>query len=495
MKLRKGSDLALTIGKTGTDKMLPIGEWREHESLITGGLAVLAGLVLLFNLWARSLENHDYLRYAEVAREMIRSGDWVTPRYNGDVYLDKPPLLFWLIAIPSALYGSVTPFLARLPSVLSAWVGAVVVFLFGRKLYGRIRDGILSAGILLSSYQYFSQARSAKTDILLCYLILAAFYSFYLGYEAERLQRYCYFGLSFFFMGLGVLTKGPFGFFIPFPVMALFLIKEKKASLLIGREFILGYLILLLVALPWALLFVDRFGLKESITLLKATHPLSRQAPFYFYFLEIWGQFAPWSLLLPFLGFYIWRERKTVWHSRESLFLIWFVLLFILLTLFKVRASRYLLPALPPLALMLGGRWRKNLGYFVMGFGVAILLWYGREMVQMRKDITYSPGKVLAEELKGAMMGEKKAGESLFYGYLLDISTLEELNFYLDPTTPIAHFEQFGGLRPHLGKGERQSILMPKKVYEGLQEEEGRSFTFVREFSYKKDDLVLTQAK
>ena len=72
--------------------------WRQDEGRIIGGLIVASGLILFFNLWARSLENHDYLRYAEVAREMIRSGDWIVPRYNGEVYLDKPPLLFWLIA-------------------------------------------------------------------------------------------------------------------------------------------------------------------------------------------------------------------------------------------------------------------------------------------------------------------------------------------------------------------------------------------------------------
>ena len=70
------------------------------------------GLVLFYNLWARNLENHGYLRYAEIAREMIRSGDWVVPHHNGEIYVDKPPLIFWLIAIPSWFSGSVTPLTA-----------------------------------------------------------------------------------------------------------------------------------------------------------------------------------------------------------------------------------------------------------------------------------------------------------------------------------------------------------------------------------------------
>jgi 4-amino-4-deoxy-L-arabinose transferase-like glycosyltransferase len=394
MRSKKGSEV-----KDWRTKEMDAMDRGRREGWMIAGLIAASGLILFFNLWARSLENHDYLRYAEVAREMIRSGDLIVPRYNGEVYLDKPPLLLWLIALPSYFYGSVTPFIARLPSVLAAWIGVLILFLWGRRMYGNTRTGILSAGILLSCYQYFSQARSAKTDVLLCVFVLLSLYFFYLGYEAPRKRRILFFSSSFFFMGLGVLTKGPFGFLIPFPILALFLIKEKRVRMLLSGEFLLGYLILFLVALPWPLLFVRRFGLQESIALVRETHPLSRQAPFYFYFIEIWGQFAPWSFLLPLLGFYLWRESSQVWQSGESLCLLWFVLLFLLLTLFKVRVSRYLLPALPPLALMLGGRWRKNFKYFLMIFAVVIFVWYGREIYQAKKDIAYSPGRTLAGEL------------------------------------------------------------------------------------------------
>jgi len=461
--------------------------WRLDEGRIIGGLIVVSGIILFFNLWARSLENHDYLRYAEVAREMIRSGDWIVPRYNGAVYLDKPPLLFWLIALPSSIYGSVTPFLARLPSALAAWIGVFVLFLWGKRMYGSARAGLISAGILFSSYQYFSQARSAKTDMLLCLFILLAFYFFYLGYETIRRKRALFFLSSFFFMGMGVLTKGPFGFLMPFPILALFLIKEKKARMLVSGEFILGYMVLLLVALPWLLLFVRRFGLEESIALVRATHPLSRQAPFYFYLIEIWGQFAPWSLLLPWLGIYVWRERFEIWHSGESLCLIWFVLLFLLLTIFQVRVSRYLLPALPPLALMLGGRWKKKVSYFFLCFMAIVLVWQIREIIWMRKDLSHSPGRVLTMEIKPLVEG------ALLHGYQLDISTLEELNFYFDPVVPLPLVKGLEGLSARLEKGRKGWVLMPERVYKTLPGQESQSFTFIKKIPYKKERLVLVQ--
>ena len=460
-------------------------EWRQNGGWIIGGFLVASGLILFFNLWGRSLENHGYLRYAEVAREMIRSGDWVVMRLNGEVYLNKPPLLIWLIAIPSSIHGSVTPFLARLPVAVSAWIGLLVVFLWGKRVYGTSCAGLVSAGILLSSYQYFTQARMAKTDVLFCVLVLLALYFFFLGYEKSSGRRALCFGSSFFFMGLGVLTKGPFGFFIPFPILALFLIKEGRARVLIERAFILGYAILLLISLPWVLLFIERFGLDQSIAYLKAAHPMSRQAPFYFYFLEIWGQFAPWSLLLPFLGFFVWKERARIWRSPESLFLLWFLLLFTLLTLFKVRVSRYLLPALPPLALMLGGRWKNRVVYLLLPFLLMVFFLHLRDWNWTRKDLQYSPGKRLTTEMRPML------GDASLYGYKLDIATLEEINFYLDPDCPVPRLERREDLSRPPNTGGKALVLMTPKDYDKLKIESESSLILIREFSYKKGRLVL----
>ena len=140
-------------------------ERKQIERLTIGCFVISSGLILFFNLWGRSLENHGYLRYAEVAREMIRSGEWVVPHLNGEVFIDKPPLLFWLIAIPSSIYGSVTPLLAKWPSAFSAWMGVIILFLWGKRIYGTTQSGLIAGGVLLSSYQYFFQARLAKTDV------------------------------------------------------------------------------------------------------------------------------------------------------------------------------------------------------------------------------------------------------------------------------------------------------------------------------------------
>ncbi len=459
--------------------------WKQNEGWAIGCFIIASGLILFYNLWTRSLENHDYPRYAEVAREMIRSGDWVVPHCNGKIFIDKPPLFFWLISLPSSLYGSVTPFIARLPSALSAWIGVILLVFWGRDIYRTTQAGLIAGGSLLSSYQFFYQARLAKTDVVLCLLILFSLYFFYLGYWEPRKRRYLFHSLSFFFMGLGTLTKGPFGLFIPFLLMAIFLIKERRWRILIHKEFILGYFVLALTVLPWFYLFISRVGLEQSIALVKGTKILTRKAPIYFYFIEIWGQFFPWSLLLPFLGLNLWRERVRLWHSKESIFLIWFAVLFILLTLFKYRVSRYLLPALPFLALMMGGMWQKKFLTFLIPFLVIILIWHGREFYWIRENLSHSPGMVLAGELRPFFK------ESTLIGYRVDRGTVEEINFYLDPVVPIPLIKRSENLSDQLMKKERVLVLMPKEVYEKVKIQGNLSMYLIQEFRYKKGQLVL----
>jgi len=446
-----------------------------------GGFILASGLILFFNLWARSLENHGYLRYAEVAREMIRSGDWIVPRYNGEIFIDKPPLLFWLIAIPSTLYGSVTPLIARLPSFFSAWIGVIVLYSWAKRFYGTIQSGLISGGVLLSSYQYFFQSRFGKKDIFLCVFILLSLYFFYLGYHESRWKKFLLHGLSFGFMGLGNLMKGPFGM-IPFLILSIFLIKEKETKRLISKPFLVGYGILGLTSLPWVCLFIDHVGFEQTLALIKENRILSRQAPVYFYFLEIWGQFFPWSLLLPWMGLYVWKERERIWHSDESLCLIWFILLFILLTLFKVRTSRYLLPALPPLAFIIGGMWKKKLRLFLIPFLVSLLVWHSIEGYRIRKDLTYSPGMVLAGELKPLVK------DATLIGYRLDLSTIEEINFYLDRVIPFVKGNEDPSEKL---RGREGLVLMPKKVYADLLYRWGLPANPLKEFQYEEERLVL----
>ena len=460
---------------------------QQRERWILVGFILASGLILFFNLGARSLENHGYIRHAEVAREMIRSGEWGVPHLNGEIYVDKPPLFFWLIAIPASLYGAVTPWIARLPVAVSAWIGVIILFLWGKRVYGTVQSGLIAGGILLSSYQYFFQSRLAKTDMPLCLFILLSLYLFHLGYGASGKKRSLFYVFSFFFIGLATLTKGPFGFFIPLLLMAIFLVKERQWRIWVSRDFYLGYLVLGLTVLPWIYLFIHRVGLKESIALMRDAEILTRTAPVYFYFIRIWPEFAPWSILIPFLFYYLWKQKRKGRPLGESFFLIWFIVMFILLTLFKIRTSRYLLPVLPPLALMMGGFWKKKFSFFLAPFIIFVLVWHSVEFYWMRKNLPHSPGMVLAGELKPVIK------DSTLFGYRLDTSTVEEINFYTDRVIPLLK-----GTEPFPEQITRKAkgfVLMPEGNEGGIQPSGNDEIVFVREFQYKKGRLVLFSHK
>jgi 4-amino-4-deoxy-L-arabinose transferase-like glycosyltransferase len=450
---------------------------QDKQKWMIVGFIMVSGLVLFYNLWPKSLEYHGYLRYAEIAREMIRSGDWVVPHYNGEIYTDKPPLIFWLMAIPSWFHGSVTPLIARLPSALSAWAGVVILFYWGRRVYGTVQSGLVSGGLCLMSYQYFFEGRNSKADMLLCLLTVLSLYLFYLGYETDRRKSFLLYGLSFLCMGLGVLTKGPLGIVTPFLIVVAFLLKERQLKILVSKEFLVGYVVLAITALPWFILFIESLGWEQTIALVKSNRVLTRRAPIYFYFVRIWLEFLPLSLLLPFLFVHLWRKRGERLQSGESFLLIWFVLLFTLLTLFPFRASRYLLPALPPLALLAGGMLRKRFPHVVVAFCLFVLIWHGVEWHRVRQSLSRSPGMVLAGELRPVV------GEETLSGYKLDVSTLEEINFYLERVIPILKETE------HLpGK---KFILMPEKAYHDLQARRHGSLHLLREFRYKGGRLFL----
>ena len=455
--------------------------WKEIGSI--GALVLGSGFILFLNLGGRTLENHDYLRYAEVVREMIRSGDWIIPRSNGEIFLNKPPLLFWLMALPSAVYGSVTPMIARLPSFFAAWIGILIVFLWAKKVYGTTLSGLVAGGVLLSSYQYFFQARTARTDMIFCLFILLSLFFFHAAYHGDLRRRCLLQGLSFLFMGLATLTKGPVGFIIPFLIICCYLLQEKKSKTLVSKEFILGYAVLLLTLLPWIVLFLQRVEFAEVISALKKSHMITRRAPFYLYLVQIWIQFFPWSVLIPVFIFYFWKKKEGVFGEKKSFFVVWFGVLFLGLTLFPYRVSRYLLPLLPAFALLIGGAWEKKRTVFLIPCLCFVLVWHAVEIYHIKRNPSHSAGKTLAEEMRPVIKDSK------LFGFRLDPNTVEQINFYLERLIPIFKTPQEVG--KHLRGGQGGFVLMPQGVYEKMAQQQLFPMTISNEFPYDGETLVL----
>jgi len=218
--------------------------WREHLWIVA-----VAALVFFTNLGAVALWDEDEPLYATCAREMLQRGDWVVPTYNGDVFPEKPPLMFWLMIVGFKAFG-VTEFTARFWSAICGVLAVVVTFRLGRRMFGR-RAGLWAGLIMATSLLFTVSARAATVDAALVLLTTTAFWLFvssigvldaersgdkppaHTGSEGPREPRcglqlglsLCWWRMALLYgcLGLAVLAKGPVGVVLPVAVLGLFL--------------------------------------------------------------------------------------------------------------------------------------------------------------------------------------------------------------------------------------------------------------------------------
>ena len=236
---------------------------------------LLCAPLFLAGLGSTGLADPDEGRNAEVGREMLASGDYVTPRLNGAVYLDKPPVFFWMVAGSLAAFGT-NEAAARLPSALAAVAGVALTVWFARRRFGP-RVAACAAAILALSPLYLVFARLVIFDMLLLVWTTTSTLLFYEAMEGERPSRWL--GVAgFAAAGLGTITKGPVALVVP-----------------------------LLVAVAWALVerrhpgFLAYAVLGENLARMTA-NPYDTARPFHFYLQVILPGLFPWILLLAAQG-------------------------------------------------------------------------------------------------------------------------------------------------------------------------------------------------
>ena len=146
-------------------------------------LSILCGLLYLVNLGGYRLFDVDEPRYAETARFMVASGDYVTPVFNGSYRFEKPVLTYWLIAASYRIFG-VNEWAARLPSGLAGLGTVLLTCLLAGRIWGSGR-GLIAGVVLASSMQFIFLGRWAITDMHLCFFMTGCLVLFYLGYAAK----------------------------------------------------------------------------------------------------------------------------------------------------------------------------------------------------------------------------------------------------------------------------------------------------------------------
>lgn len=338
------------------------------------GMLVFLGIALWFaNMSYRTLAEPDEGRYAEIPREMLASGDWITPHLNAIPYLEKPPLQYWATAVAYSVLG-VAPWVSRLWATTLGLLGIVVTFMTGRALWGT-RAGVFAALILASCPLYFVIAHIDTLDIALAFFMNAALMCSLMAWRADPASRTerRWMWLCWLAMASGFLQKGLVA--IVLPAVALF------AYALLYRDFRLwrrlrlreGLPIFAVLTLPWLILvslrnpdFLQFFFIHEHLARF-ATTVHHRSEPWWFFIAILAVGVLPWITIVLRAARDCWRDgRSTDRPGRstlhtEGLLLIWALVQLAFFSASGSKLAPYIVPAVPPLAL-LAGRWLQSRG-------------------------------------------------------------------------------------------------------------------------------------
>lgn len=319
--------------------------------LLTIFVFVSFSAILLWNLGGTYLTNWDEAWHADMARNMVKTGNLITPIWNGKPFFDKPPLYFWLTALAFKLFN-VSEFSARFFSALSGLGTVLVMYLLARLLFNST-TALLSLVVLSSTIGFLYRARTGNLDLLLTFWILLSILSFYKGYMGRGNGWFWMMGVS---IGLGFLTKGMVLFV--FPALAiLYLLVKKEYKVVASPPFIGGILLGIVISLSWALIsflvngreFLHQFFLNQTE---KWTPTLYFWQNFSLTYISFLRSGLKWwfILFLPSfsLTFYYWRKTASI------LLLLYFSLMFITLSFSENKSNWFLVPFYPLVSIMIG---------------------------------------------------------------------------------------------------------------------------------------------
>lgn len=362
---------------------------REHRIGLHTRLLLLAVslAVLLPGIFSTSLTDRDEGWYAQVSREMLESGDWLIPRYLGEPWIAKPPLLYWCVAALYALLGQ-SAGVARLACVLPAVVSVQLVATLAAGLLSR-RAAVFAAVSFITAGLPAIVGKMLLTDSLLLMWCLAAMVLLWRIATRRSAFAHC---LAFWIcIGFGILTKGP-AIIVFVGGFGLGLLTRGKLSRWLSRPlFWLTSPAAVLVAGPWYALVAARAGDTlasqffgyEILSRITGT-PHGHGGPPGYYLLFSLAGLLPWTPLVFGAVFELMRDRRrepVAWHL-----IIWCFAPWAMLELIHSKLPHYILPCYVPLAIMLGRMWdagldrpvsrtqRVGLGIWV---GVTLLLGVG----------------------------------------------------------------------------------------------------------------------
>ncbi|MGZ5055871.1 MAG: phospholipid carrier-dependent glycosyltransferase [Methylobacter sp.] len=348
---------------------------------INGLIIVVAGFIWFLLLGYRDLIEPDEGRYAEIAREMLNSGNWVTPRLNGFKYFEKPPLQYWGSAVSMALLGE-TNAAARVWCSGLGFIGALWVSFVGGRIYGR-SAGFYAFLFLISTVLYVGMGHANCLDMGVSALLIIAVGALVLAQSNRHQPRQerNWMLLAWAALAGATLSKGLIGLVLPGAAVVLYSLWQRDWALWRHLHLDKGLLIYFLIAAPWFVAvsyenpeFPHFFFIHEHFE--RFTSDVHGRTKSNWYFFAVFAIGAmPW--LFASLGGLIkppfsWRAEAGKFEASRLLW-VYAVFVFFFFSISHSKLPGYILPMFPALALLVGENLSKRRNFIADGI-VAIVL-------------------------------------------------------------------------------------------------------------------------
>lgn len=327
----------------------------------------LFALVWFWGLGHRPLFTTDEGRYAEIPREMVVSGDWVTPHLDGLRYFEKPPLQYWATAAAYVAFG-VHDWAARLWTAISGFLTVILAGFAAGRLYGE-RSGWFAAAALAGSFYFGFLGHFGTLDAGLAFTMSLVLFGFLLAMDSPpgSAGELGWMLLAYAGAALAVLSKGLVGILLPGAVLVLYLVAKRDAGLLRRLHIRVGLGLFFLLVLPWFVAvsvenrdFLYQFFIAQEF--LRFLTPVAeRPGPWWYFFPLLVLALLPWLVVSAKA---IARPVRGLVSSGDfdSLALLWWWIVFIF-AFFSVSHSKlpsYILPVVPAFAALVGREFARS---------------------------------------------------------------------------------------------------------------------------------------
>jgi 4-amino-4-deoxy-L-arabinose transferase-like glycosyltransferase len=326
----------------------------------------LLALVLVFTLaWFGTIEqrrliNPDEGRYSEIPREMVASGDWLTPRLNGIKYFEKPALQYWATATAFTAFGE-HHWTARLWPALTGFLGVLATAFAAARLFGA-RAGLIAGAVLAGSVLWNVIGHVNTLDMGVSFFLAAAVFALCLAQrdEATLLENRRWQDGAWVLLALAVLSKGLIGLVLPAATVVAYALWQRDWGFILRIRPFRGLAILLAITAPWFIAvslanpeFARFFFIHEHFErFLTKAH--GRYQPMWYFIPILLVGMLPWlGTLLQGLAAGFRRDAGTRFQPRRFL-LLWVVVVFAFFSVSSSKLASYILPIFPALAALIG---------------------------------------------------------------------------------------------------------------------------------------------